>query len=179
MLQHWLNDSVSFKCSRTDNHIKTITTYKSKTMNKIILSLAAMLIMSVNVFAANDDGAVNQLAVKSFKSDFASATNITWEQKKNFTRATFTMEGQIFYAYYGNNGELQAVVRNITAAQLPITLLTDMKKDYASYQVTDLFEMVVDGATTYYVTLETNEKKVVLRSNGASYWETFSKEKKI
>jgi hypothetical protein len=148
-------------------------------MNKFLLSIATVLMMGVSAFAAkNDDGIANQQAVRSFKKDFANASNIVWEQKESFTRATFSLNGQILFAYYSDNGDLQAVVRNIKSDQLPINLLSSMKKDYADYWITDLFEVASDGQTSYYVTLETSEKKIVLRSQGAESWEVYSKEKK-
>jgi hypothetical protein len=148
-------------------------------MNKFLLSIATVLMMGVSAFAAkNDEGIANQQAVRSFKKDFANASNIVWEQKESFTRATFSLNGQILFAYYSDNGDLQAVVRNIKSDQLPINLLSSMKKDYADYWISDLFEVASDGQTNYYVTLETSEKKIVLRSQEAASWEVYSKEKK-
>ena len=147
-------------------------------MKKVLLSIATVLMMGVSAFAANnDDGIANQLAVRSFKKDFVSAKNIVWEQKEAYTRATFSLNGQILFAYYNNNGELQAVVRNITSDQLPINLLASLKNEYNDCWITDLFEMSSDDQTSYYVTLETSEKKIVLKSTGSA-WEVYSKERK-
>lgn len=149
-------------------------------MNKFLLSIATVLMMGLSAFAANknDDGVVNQHAVRAFKNDFATASNIVWEQKDNFTKATFSLNGQILFAYYNNNGELTAVVRNIVSDQLPISLLASLKRDYTDCWITDLFEVASDDQTNYYVTLETSEKKIVLKSQAGSSWEVFSKEKK-
>jgi hypothetical protein len=158
---------------------KTFKTYKSKTMNKLFLSIATMLMMGVSAFAANNEEIVNQQAVRAFKKDFANASNIIWEQKDTYTKATFSLNGQVLHAYYTTNGDLQAVVRNITSDQLPISLLTELKKEYASeYWITDLFEIAADDQTTYYMTLENGEKRIVLKSQGANFWSVFSKEKK-
>ncbi len=151
---------------------------KSTIMNKFLLSIATMLMMGFSAFAANDDGIANQQAVRSFKKDFSKASNIVWEQKDTYTRATFSLNGQILFAYYSDNGDLQAVVRNITSDQLPINLLSSFKKDYSDYWISDLFEVASNGQTSYYVTLESSEKKIVLRSEGADSWEVYSKEKK-
>src|SRR6201995_2273341 len=148
-------------------------------MKKILLSIATVLMLGASAFAANtDDGVANQLAVRSFKKDFASAKNITWEQKEAYTRATFSLNGQVLFAYYNNNGDLQAVVRNITSDQLPINLLSSLKSEYNDCWITELFEMASNDETTYYVTLETSEKKIVLRSSGSGAWEVYSKQRK-
>lgn len=148
-------------------------------MKKFLLSIATVLMMGAGAFAAkNDDGIANQQAVRSFKKDFINAKNTVWEQKDNLTKATFSLNGQILFAYYNSNGELQAVVRNILSDQLPINLLSSLKNEYNDCWISDLFEMASNDQTTYYVTLETGEKKVVLRSQGTDSWEVYSKEKK-
>ena len=150
-------------------------------MKQFILSIATLLMMGVSVSAfagKNDDGNVNQLAVKSFKKDFSGANNIIWEQRDTYTKATFSLHGQVLFAYYNNNGDLQAVVRNITSDQLPISLLTSLKKEYGDFWISDLFEIVSDDQTSYYVTLENSDKKIVLKSQGTEFWNEFSKERK-
>ena len=148
-------------------------------MKKILLSIATVLMIGASAFAAGNNGGVsNELAVRNFKKDFATATNIIWEQRDALTKATFTLNGQIMFAYYNTNGDLQAVVRNITSDQLPINLLTSLKNEYNDCWITDLFEMASNDETTYYVTLETSEKKIVLRSSGSGVWEVYSKERK-
>lgn len=149
-------------------------------MKKLLFSIATVLMMGVSAFAANNNGdeIANQMAVRNFKKDFVNARNAVWEQTDNFTRATFSLDGQILFAYYNNNGDLQAVVRNIVSDQLPINLLTSLKKDYSDCWITDLFELATGDQTTYYITLETGEKKIVLRSDGVNGWEVYSKERK-
>jgi hypothetical protein len=147
-------------------------------MNKIILSIATVLMMSFSASASGNDNAVSQQARNAFKKDFASASNISFEQKDSYVKATFSLNGQILYAYYSNDGDLQGVVRNIVSDQLPISLLTDLKKDYDGFWITDLFEISSNDQTTYYVTLENSDKKIVLKSSGTNYWDVFSKEKK-
>ena len=148
-------------------------------MKKILLSIATVLMLGASAFASgNNDGATNQTALRNFKRDFGTATNISWEQKDALTKATFTLNGMIMFAYYNNNGDLQAVVRNITSDQLPINLLASLRNEYTDSWITDLFEMASNNETTYYVTLETSEKKIVLRSSGSGAWEVYSKQRK-
>jgi len=57
-------------------------------------------------------------------------------------------------------------------------LLTDLKKNYSSHWITDLFEMASSNENVYYVTLENADQKLVLKSSGTSGWELFRKERK-
>jgi hypothetical protein len=148
-------------------------------MNKIILSIATVLMMGLSAFAAKtDETDVNQLAVRSFHKDFVNAKNVRWEQKTGYVKVEFTMNDQVLYAYYNNDGQMTAVVRNIVSDQLPISLLTSLKRDYTGFWIPDLFEIAADDQTTYYVTLENADKKIVLRSNGIDSWEVYSRTRK-
>jgi len=147
-------------------------------MKQVILSIATVLMMGVSAFAGSNNDNVNQQAKQSFQKDFSTARNISYEQKTDYVKVTFTINDQVLFAYYNNNGQLQAVVRNIISDQLPISLLTDLKKSYSDYWISDLFEVASDDQTSYYVTLESKDKTVVLKSEGTSSWSVFSKTKK-
>lgn len=147
-------------------------------MKKSILSLALMLTIGLTSIFANNAEGVNQKVISSFKKEFSNAKDVKWENGKEYVKATFTLNGQILFAYYSENGEMLAMTRNITSSQLPINLLNDLKKDYNSFWITDLFEMAAGNETAYYVTLESTDSIIVLKSSDASNWEQFKKEKK-
>lgn len=147
-------------------------------MKKSILSLALILMIGIGSSFANKGENVNQKVISSFQKDFSNAKDVKWESSKDYVKATFTLNGQILFAYYSENGEMLAMTRNITSSQLPITLLNDLKKDYSSFWITDLFEMAAGNETAYYVTLESADSIIVLKSDDASSWTQFKKEKK-
>jgi|SRR6186713_112127 len=146
-------------------------------MYKTILSIAIVFMMGTSAFAGTNDE-VNQLAVRSFHKEFVNAKNIVWEQKQDYVKVTFSMNDQVLFAYYNNEGDLTAVVRNIISDQLPISLLTSLKNEYTSFWISDLFEIASNDQTTYYVTIENADKKIVLRSNGTENWSVYAKTKK-
>ena len=148
-------------------------------MKKRILSIVAVLLTGLSVFAAkHDERDVNQSVIRSFHNEFINAKNIRWEQKTGYVKVEFTLNDQVLFAYYDNDGKLTAIVRNIVSDQLPISLLTSLKKEYTGYWISELFELASDNQTTYYVTLENAEKKIVLRSNGLEFWDVYSKSRK-
>lgn len=145
--------------------------------NKILIGVF-VLVTGISSAFANGHEEVNQRVVNAFQKEFAGAQNVEWATSKEFVKATFTLNEQIVYAYYGQDGRLLGVTRNIVSGQLPINLLTDLKKNYNNYWITDLFEMANNNENGYYVTLESSDHKVVLKSSGTNGWEVFSKEKK-
>lgn len=146
-------------------------------MKKSILMWAMMLTIGLTSAFANNGETINQRAVSSFKKDFANAEDVRWESGKDFVKATFRINDQVMFAYYSQSGDRMAVTRNILSSQLPINLLSDLKKSYGTYWISDLFE-VSSTEASYYVTLQNSDHTLVLKSNGISGWDVYRKEKK-
>jgi len=142
----------------------------------IIISLAVFVTIS-SAFAGIKDGE-NDKAVKSFKKEFAHATNVQWDSKKDLQTATFQLNGQVMFAYFSNEGELLGVSRNLSTKQLPLRLSTSWKRKFSNYWVSDLFELASDNESSYYITVENAESTIVLRAIGSGNWEVFRKVKK-
>ena len=145
--------------------------------NKILIGVF-VFITGISSAFANDKEEVNARIAKSFQKEFAGAQQVQWVTTKEFVKATFTLNEQVVYAYYSSDGNLLGVTRNIVSGQLPINLLTGLKKNYDNYWITDLFEMATNNENTYYITLENSDHKLVLKSNGTNGWEVFKKERK-
>ena len=146
-------------------------------MKKLMLIWALLLTVGVGSSFAHKLENVSEQVMNSFKKDFASAQDVTWEKTKDIAKATFKMNDQVMFAYYTEDGNMLAAIRNIVSGQLPISLLSDLKKNYAGYWISDLFEMASNDNTAYYVTVEDANQKIVLKSVGSS-WETYKKDKK-
>lgn len=116
--------------------------------------------------------------VKSFQQTFTNAKDVVWTISPNFYKAEFVLNGQAVTAFYNHQGNLTAITRNITSLQLPIMLQTEIKKDYANYWISDLFELSNDNGTEYYLTVEDGDSKIVLKSIDHTSWSTYSKTRK-
>jgi len=165
---------------KTKNQINQFfQTIKPKYMSLSIktFALVAMLLTASSTFATPTDDS-NEAVKVAFHKDFKKAQLTATEVKATFTKLTFKLNGVVMYAFYSDNGQLLAVTRNITSNQLPIQLLLEVKKNYADYWISDLFELTGDGASNYYITLENADQRVTLRSNGSDSWETYEKRSK-
>jgi hypothetical protein len=146
-------------------------------MKKRILIFALMLTGFSYSFANPTDG-ISKKVVAAFNEHFSNAHNIQWERKNNYLVATFSMNTDVMFAYYNVNGELMGVTRNILSDKLPIYQLISLKKNYSGYWISDLFEVNMNNATAYYITLENADEKLVLKSSDNKEWEVYSKEEK-
>ena len=143
------------------------------------LAIAVALLLTVGVtssFATPTDK--TDVIKASFRKDFKKAELMGIEANDSYNKLTFKMNDMVLYAFYTDNGELLAVTRNITSSQLPIQLLLDLKRDYANYWITDLFEFNSEGSNSYYVTLENADTSITLRANSSDDWHLYSRKNK-
>lgn len=144
-------------------------------MKKIILTLA-IAVSTMSAFAS--DVNVTQKVLDAFKTEFVSAKEVEWSAGSNYYKATFYYNGHYVFAYYNENAELLGLTRYLSPADLPLTLQNILKKNYEGYWVSDLFEASKNNGTTYYITVEDADTKIVLSSSGTD-WSVYNKTKKV
>jgi len=142
-------------------------------MKKRILLLSIVLVSFTAFSFAADAPAISKNVISSFNKQFSNARDIKWENQASFVKAQFTMNDIVLYAYFNKNGELLAVTRFISPNQLPLELLTSLKKTYTGYWISDLFEIQSEAGTAYYATLQNADQIIILKSEGTSGWQTF------
>ncbi len=140
-------------------------------MKKIIYLPALFILLITNAFATPKSG-VNDNVKASFTREFKNAEQVSWQNDHSFVKATFKLNAAVLFAYYSPEGQLMAVSRNILTSQLPASLQKTIKKNYRNYWVTDLFELNRNGRTSYYISLESADQTIILKSYGYS-WEIY------
>jgi hypothetical protein len=145
-------------------------------MKKIIVTLAVAL-STLCSFAGEVN--VNAKVLDAFNSNFATAKEVTWTASRNYYKAAFVFNDQHVFAFYYADGELMGLTRYISSLDLPISLQASLKKDYSNYWISDLFEVSNSEGTSYYITLENADAKVVLKSAGSEDWKTYQKKTKV
>jgi len=148
-------------------------------MKKIIFTWAIILTAGLTGAYANTDGGISQSTIASFKKEFVTASNVSWETESVYNKATFTINDQVMFAYYGKeDNELIAVARNLSSPQLPLHLATNLKKECRGYWISNIFEVSKPYQTYYYVTLENSDETIVLEATGNADWTVYKKTKK-
>ena len=146
---------------------------------KSLLIAFTLLFSVVTQSSFANEKTVTPVVLKSFNNSFSAAKEVAWTVSENFYKAQFILDGQYITAFYLSDGSMEALTRNITVAQLPLTLQVDLKKEYNNYWVSDLFEITTESSTQYYITLENGGEKVVLKSSATLSWTAYQKAKKI
>lgn len=144
-------------------------------MKKMIVTLA-IAVSSLVAFAREEN--VSKKVLDAFKTEFATVKEVEWTTGSDYYKASFKYNEKYVFAYYSLDGELLGLTRYISPVDLPLSLQIDLKKKSNSYWVSDLFEVAKNGTTSYYLTLDNADTKLVLKSTGGSDWEVFKTVKK-
>ena len=144
-------------------------------MKKMILTLA-IAVSSLIAFAREEN--VSKIVLDAFKTEFNTAKEVAWTAASDYYKAAFKYNEKYVFAYYSLDGELLGLSRYISPVDLPLSLQIDLKKKSKGYWVSDLFEVAKNGTTSYYLTLDNADTRMVLKSTGGNDWETFKTVKK-
>ena len=82
-------------------------------------------------------------------------------------------------SFYSTERELPGLTHYLCPVDLPMSLQNNIRKEYKDYWISDLFEMVKDGTTSYYITLEKADKTTLLESSGGNECSPVKKTKKV
>jgi hypothetical protein len=138
-------------------------------MKKKFLGLTAAILMTLSVTFAQEVKPVPNAIANSFQQEFSTASNVQWKTTDNFYKASFVINDAPSEAFYSFEGALIGVSRHIDIDQLPMNLIKDTKEKAAMGQVTDLFELLTDQGTEYYVTFENDKETKTYKSTGYSW----------
>lgn len=121
---------------------------------------------------------VNQKVLNAFKTEFNNAKEVKWGAGENYYSAAFVYNDKYLFAFYSTDGDLLGLTRNISPVDLPLSLQRDLKDEYKSYWISGLYEVANNKGTTYYITLENADTKLILNADNTYKWSSYKKEKK-
>lgn len=139
-----------------------------------------MVSLAATAFSNPSDlGNIDKLVLTAFDNAYTGAKDIKWESVGNYSKATFQLDGRVMYAYFNEEGEEIASARNISPSQLPSTLGNELKIQCGDNRwITELFELTSNGDTTYFATLYSADRIIVLKGDSFRNWTVFQKRKR-
>ncbi|BAV07534.1 hypothetical protein SAMN05421788_109113 [Filimonas lacunae] len=127
-------------------------------MKKFIIAAIAIIAFTANTFAAD----TNDKTISLFKAAYPNATNVHYKLLGEVVSISFVVNNTSMQAFYNNDGEQVAVSRETSINRLPARAITTLNSKYPGYTTTEVIEMEhsTEG-TSYYVSLEKNNQKVI------------------
>ena len=143
-----------------------------------MITLALIVaVVTMSAFAGKEN--VSPKVLNAFKNDFNSVKSVEWTTGNDYYRAAFTFNGKHVFAFYSTDGEMLGISCYITSLDLPLILQNDLKKNYSDYWITDLFEVANNNGTSYYITLENADTKLMLKTIDSNIWTKYKKISKL
>jgi len=146
-------------------------------MKKQFITGILVFVFSFGLAYAGKEKQVSKEVRDSFFKEFFQAEEVHWEILDNYIRVSFKMNDQPLTALYYQDGELIAVMRHILSDHLPMSLFLLLKKDYRNFWITDLVEVNSQNNASYLVSLESEDRDIMLKSDMEVGWEIFLVEK--
>jgi hypothetical protein len=139
-------------------------------MKKQLLVLTMTLLMTLSATFANNTQPVPALIINELNQKFTNATNIQWKTTEVFYKASFTLSGQQLDAFYDRSGQWIGISRIISAEQLPMFLLLDVQEKTKYYTISELFELVTERGTEYFITYKNHKETKVFKGTSEGWY---------
>ncbi len=138
-------------------------------MKKILIA-AFVSVMFISSAYANKVSVINKQALRSFRSDFAGATNVKWTSSDTYSWVSFSLNNEPVRAYYDMQGSLIGTGKSVQMDQLPTASKRAFAKRYSNYNINEVMEFTADYETAYFVSAsnETETVFVKLEPSGIS-----------
>lgn len=141
-------------------------------MKKTILAFAAGIFLFASSCLAQDilPSQVPSLVLNNFQTSFPKAYDVEWEMDKNLYKVEFEtgIISKDHDIWYDQTGKIVRQKDEISATDLPKSILTTINSQFAGYRMEDTKKITEGQTVTYKVELENNseEWKVIFDSNG-------------
>ena len=136
-------------------------------MKKLTIIAAAIAMFFSTVAFAGSLDPVSSNVQTAFLKKFSSAENVSWKKSGALYFANFQMQQNSFLAAYNDQAELVAISRTIPMNQVPLQLLQTLADNYSDYTLgNSVTEIVLEGVTSYYLTIDNKSKILALKASG-------------
>jgi hypothetical protein len=136
-------------------------------MKKVILLATAALLFVSSSFARVDPDRedVNEKVLKVFEATFPIVTDVKWKEYTDYYSASFKQNGIQTEVRYDKEGNFISSLRYYKEERLPLSILTQIKKKFATKTVFGVTELTTGNDVAYFVTLEDEKTWVVVKAD--------------
>lgn len=141
-------------------------------MKKIFVIASLFATISV---AATSPPEVNEKVLKAFNETFVKAKDVVWHEMENTYQASFKQSQIVTRATYDKEGTLLSTIRYYQEEELPVHILSKLKKRYVGKSVFGVTESTIGDQVSFYITLEDAKTWYIVK---ADVWGSFELTKK-
>jgi hypothetical protein len=131
-------------------------------MKKSITGMAILAgLVVTTAFARGVDP--NPSVLRAFQTEFKEATNVAWQERPDFAKVHFNLNGSQVEAYYEFDGELIGTARTILFDQLPLAALKAVENRFPRSAFYELTEYNRGGELFYMLIVQQSSKKLTVK----------------
>ena len=138
-------------------------------MKKQFILLTASLLITASSMFAQESKSVPAAVLIEIQKEFKNISGINWKTVDRFYKASFIVDGVLVEAFYTSDGERTAISRKLTIDQLPMILSKELKEKATKHTIADLFELLTENGTEYFMSLKNEKETKTFRSQGSSW----------
>jgi hypothetical protein len=138
-------------------------------MKKQLLVLATAFTLTISTAFATTKDPVPETIAAAFQKEFGHTGNVQWKTTPNFYKASFTGNGQVMDAFYNFEGKMIGLSRTLVPEQLPMKLAKEVLEKSAASSITELFELLTDQGTEYFITYTNGKESATFKSDGNAW----------
>lgn len=147
-------------------------------MKKLFILTLALIALGTSAFA-NTDKKTSYNGASHFTSTYTGAKEVSWSADANYEKVSFMENGIKKEVFYTHQGELIGSAKAFAFDKLPKAALQTIttKYTYPEFQLEDIIEFEnADGETSYFVSMDKSDLKLVLEITTYGQVSVFSKE---
>jgi hypothetical protein len=148
-------------------------------MKKRILILMSFFILGLTAsYAKSNDDKVPVSVTSEFSRNFSLASNVQWEKIGSYYKVSFNQSEMTLFAFYTEDADFMGIANIMLSDKLPVSLQSQIKKNYEGYWITDLFKFSITDNPGYFIALENADQKIMLKSDSYQNWYLYKTIKK-
>jgi hypothetical protein len=131
-------------------------------MKKLIILTCLFAALSAT---ASNPPEVSEKVLKAFNETFMKATDVVWREMQNLYEASFKQSEIITRAVYDTNGNLLRTTRYYSQENLPINILTSVKKKFAGKSIYGITELATEDEVAYHIILQDEKNWYIVKAD--------------
>ncbi|MFW2476655.1 MAG: hypothetical protein ACN4EP_07055 [Sediminibacterium sp.] len=147
-------------------------------MKKLFILTLALIALGTSAFA-DTNKKVSYNGASHFTSNYTGAKEVSWSADANYEKVSFMENGIKKEVFYTHQGELIGSAKAFAFDKLPKAALQTIttKYTYPEFQLEDIIEFEnAEGETSYFVSMDKSDMKLVLEITTYGQVSVFSKE---
>lgn len=132
---------------------------------KKVIYLAFLLTGFVATAAATPPSEINEKVLKAFNETFSAAQDVSWQEYKDYSQASFVVDKIQVRAQYAEDGRLLRTIRYYSERELLPSVVAKLKKKYAGKEIAGVTESSSEEEVSFVINIKDENNWYIVKSD--------------